>query len=88
VVTGNGKVIRLPEGTCTGDLLISGNDNQVLGAGKGKSIVAGNLVLSGNDNQLHGVTVKGASNISGNENDATDNELVGQVVVTGNGNKR
>lgn len=88
MVTGNDKTIRLPEGTCTGDLLITGNDNQVLGAGKGKSIVSGNLMLTGNHNQLHGVTVKGTSNISGNENDATDNELVGQVVVTGNGNKR
>lgn len=87
-ITGNGKVVKLPEGTCQGDLIITGNANQVIGVGPGKSVVNGNLNLSGNQNQLHGVSVRGNSNISGNENDATGNELSGRVVVTGTGNKR
>lgn len=88
VVSGNGKTIKLPAGTCQGNLIITGNDNQVIGEGVGKSIVSGALMLSGNHNQLHGVSVIGSSNISGNQNDATGNELGGQVIVTGNENKR
>jgi hypothetical protein len=87
-IEGNGQVVNLPAGTCTGDLEISGNGHKVTGAGTGQTIVEGRLVLSGNGHVVSGLTVIGPSEVSGHDNDARGVEFRSSVDVSGHGNRR
>ena len=87
-LTGSDQRIVLPAGTCEGDLVISGSNHQVTGAGIGQSIVSGSLLMSGSDNTVRGVTVMGQSSISGSNNDVTGSEFRADVNVSGMDNKR
>ena len=87
-IEGNGQVVNLPAGTCTGDLEISGNSHKVTGAGTGQTIVEGRLVLSGNGHVVSGLTVTKPSEISGHDNDARGVEFRSAVDVSGHGNRR
>jgi hypothetical protein len=87
-LTGSDQRVVLPAGTCEGDLVISGSNHQVTGAGTGQTIVSGGLLMSGSNNRVGGVTVMGPSSISGSDNDVTGNEFRSDVNVSGMDNKR
>jgi hypothetical protein len=87
-LTGSDQRVVLPAGTCEGDLVISGSNHQVTGAGTGQTIVSGGLLISGSNNRVGGVTVMGPGSISGSDNDVTGIEFRSDVNVSGVDNKR
>lgn len=82
--SGNDKTIALDCGTYHGDLVVSGNDLTVNGAGRGNTIIDGKLKVSGNHIVVRGITVRGEANVGGNGNDVSGAELAGGSHISGN----
>lgn len=63
---------------------MSGNENDVLGAGENLTIIDGDLIVEGNRHRVAGLTVRGRTVLKGNRHDITGVDRDGELEVSGN----
>lgn len=69
-----------------GDLVIRGNNNEIIGAGVGQTVIAGNVLITGNANLVRDLTILGTVTFRGNENTLQNVDYQGAIEDPGNGN--
>ena len=82
-LAGSRKKLTLSAGVYRGDLRVSGNDNDILGAGANVTIIDGDLIVEGSRHRVAGLTIRGRTVLEGSRHDITGVDRDGEIQVTG-----
>ena len=87
IQTANNSTTNLQPGHYLGDLLISGNNVRISGAGTRSTVIDGNVTITGNRAVLRDLTIEGNVTLNANNADLRGVTIHGRVRSAGNNNQ-